>query len=339
MACSPAPEPRPPTSSAPSVVMSSNAASPVAQSPFDVHEWGVIDVSRGGAIEVGAGPGAPSTDEPRPVKKPVLYFHLDPGAAPVDIAVTARIPGGSMAEVWPMTRVGNDDVAWPNVRLHVCPSPPPEFKEHTRIWTAGYPTRDGFNEVRELVRYETTDSACLTAGDTTGRLLFYRGATRGTRLPIEIVRDHQGAVAMRASAVGTGTVLFVQAGGRGTALPYPPVDHPVALPEASAALATSLDGQAQARLLEKAILERGLTPFEATAFMNAWKVPFFGEKRADSGRGSPTSATCAPRIEGPPASIVYLMPEATVNDVATLTITPAPRSLKRVMVVRIELPD
>ncbi len=47
-------------------------------------------------------------------------------------------------------------------------------------------------------------------------------------------------------------------------------------------------------------------------------------------------ATVSP-MAGPPASLIYVMPESTVASVAELTLSPAPRTLRRVMVVRIEL--
>ncbi len=303
---------------------------------FDVHEWGVIDVAASGGIEVAAGPGAPSEDPPRPVKKPVLYFHLDKGAPPIDIAVSARIPSGRMLEVWPPGQLRDDAISWPKVRLAACPSPYPTFTERSaELAPPGYPTRDGFNEVRELGGYETRDAACVTSDGVLGRLLFYRGAVRGTRLPIEVVRNPEGSLALRASVAGTGPVFFVAGGGRGIALSWPAVDRPAGLPSA---LTESFDGAAQTRLLESAILERGLTPDEAKAFLRAWSQPFFGVRTASHGHEHDAGATCAARPEGPPVSIIYLMPDASVASVAELTIEPRPRSVKRVLVVRIELP-
>lgn len=86
-------------------------------------------------------------------------------------------------------------------------------------------------------------------------------------------------------------------------------------------------------------------PSETDAFMAAWSEPFFqtpwqGAARDLSARESP--ARSARRgVVAPPeprAMILYVMPEASVPAVAELTITPAPRALRRVMVVRQELP-
>ncbi|GAB4109811.1 MAG: hypothetical protein OHK0013_45490 [Sandaracinaceae bacterium] len=75
-------------------------AAPVepAPAPYEVHEWGFVDVPLGGPAEVGTGPGQPvpvvRPPGPHTVRKPVLYLHLDRGAGPLDVTVTARIPGG-----------------------------------------------------------------------------------------------------------------------------------------------------------------------------------------------------------------------------------------------------
>lgn len=340
-ACAGRPPADAPPNAAPGLAPTSSAARPPAATPtphgsFEVHEWGVIDVAAGGAIEVGAGPGAPSEDPPRPVKKPVLYFHLDEGAPPTEITVSARIPSGRMLEVWPSGQLRDDAVRWPNVLLGPCPSPYPSFSARSgELAPPGYPTRDGFNEVRELGGYETTDAACVTSGGVLGRLLFYRGAVRGTRLPIELVPDPDGGIALRASVAGSGNVFFVAGGGRGMSLPWPSVDRPRPLP---ASLVESLDGVAMTRQLERAIVERGLTAAEAKAFLRAWSQPFFGVRTAAGDQPRAPVATCAPRPDGPPASIIYLMPDASVASVAELTIEPKPRHVKRVLVVRIELP-
>jgi len=326
-----------------------NGAQPTSTAAFDVHEWGVIDVAPSGAVELAAGPGtqqntgarpAPPNEEPRPMRKPVVYFHLDPGAAALDVDVRAHIPRGSMLEVWPEGELAADAIRWPHVRVSPCGVPMPSIAAQLpRLRADRSATRDGYSEVFELPEYETSDAACLTSGTTTGRLLFYRGAVPSTPLPIEVSRSAQGARVMRASARGEGTVIFTAAGGRGITLPWPAVGADVGLPEA---FSESFEGEQLARTLEREITERGLTGPEAAAFMRAWSRAFFGVDSPASGatrdqqEAGRESTRRGPRV-GPPAALIYVMPEATVAGVAELTITPPPRSVRRVMVVRIEL--
>jgi hypothetical protein len=291
------------------------------------------------------------------VKKPVLYFHLDPGAAPLDVDVRAQIPRGSMLEVWPKGELGSDTMRWP--RVYVAPCAPLASGERPTSATAslrasGWPTRDGFNEVFDLPAYETNDSACLTSGDTAARLLFYRGSVGRTRLPIELERDAEGRLGLRASVPGRGAVLVIRAGGGGSTLTWPAVGNTVSLAASlDAAVPAPLDGPRLARTLADQLTAGGLTKPEAAAFLNAWTRPFFGVDPAVAMTAAATAATpdeergasrreraptCAMPIEGPPASVVYVMPEGSVNDVAALDFAPPPRALRRVMVVRLELP-
>jgi hypothetical protein len=333
------PTPPPPTAS---IAAPAPAIAPVpAIGAYEVHEWGVVDVPVAGPLEIAAGPGAPSNEPPRPVKKPVLYFHLDPGAAPLEVDVTARIPHGSMLEVWPDGRLERDTIRWPHVRVGACPRGElPTAVTPQR--ESGWPSRDGFHEVFDLPSYQTDDSACLTSGDTPARLLFYRGAVEQTRLPIELTRDGDGHVALRTSATNSSTIFLTKAGGGGTPLPWPSAASDGAVPLVQPTTA-ALDGVRLRDLLNAQIQSAGLTKSEAAAFLNAWSEPFFGVPAATK----PTAATagrdrtapaCAAQLEGPPASLIYVMPAASVNDVASLTLIPAPRVLRRVMVVRLELP-
>ena len=101
---------------------------------YDVHEWGLIDYVRAStAHEVATGPGlhrvAPTPNIPSPVhapvmggptsapRKPVLYFHLRAGSAPVTVDATVELVGGSIVEHWPDGELRGGRIRWPRVEL------------------------------------------------------------------------------------------------------------------------------------------------------------------------------------------------------------------------------
>ena len=85
----------------------------------------------------------------------------------------------------------------------------------------------------------------------------------------------------------------------------------------------------------------GLTTSEVDAFLRAWAEPLFGTSwplDEDQAARRDLSVRSRRPIAGPPPTLIYVMPEATVSQLAELTITPTPRSVRRVMVVRVDLP-
>lgn len=307
--------------------------------PFEVHEWGVIDITQNGPIELAAGPGHPKPDAPRIIRKPVLYFHLDPGASSLEIAVEATLPRGVMLEAWPRGELTRASIRWPRVRLGSCPTPSPTIaSEMGALRASGWPTGDGFNEVFELASYETSDATCLATRDALARLLFYRGSIAPVAMPLSIIRDANGRIGMRADVAAAGNVYFSAEAGRGLVLPWPPVGTTVLLPEK---LTESFDASRMADALSREITVRGLTRSEADAFMRAWTTSFFGGREPGLARDiresePPTSRRAAP-TPGPMPAILYLMPDSTVAQVAELSITPKPRAVKRVIVVHHEV--
>ncbi len=320
--------------------------------PFEVHEWGVVDVPAYGATEVAGGAGRPRPDEQEhgQARKPVLYFHLDSGADPIEIEVGARIPGGRLHEHWPSEVLWHEvaltpeGVRWPRARLARCGSPlyegerqpPPRSREAT------CDTPDSYCEINDLPLYLTTDASCLTYHDVDARLLFYRGSIGTPRLPIAVSRNAAGRTVLRADAPSGARMLYV-VGGRGVELPWPAPGAEVAIPEA---LTESLDGGRLASSMARLVTEAGLTTEETGAFMRAWSESFFGvpwpiaAEHDRPGRESPAGGASPMRhstVLFRPV-LLYVMPEATVSAVAELDITPAPRVIRRVMVVRVDLP-
>jgi hypothetical protein len=78
------------------------------------------------------------------------------------------------------------------------------------------------------------------------------------------------------------------------------------------------------------LVNAGLSQDEARAFMAAWSDSLFGEEantRRDIGRE-------ARGVAAPESTILYFLPRADIERLAPMLITPTPRHLERVMVVR-----
>lgn len=322
----PASEPGTPASS-------STAPSPSAQpAPLEVHEWGVVDVVPGGVSEVGAGPGAP--DVVTSVRKPVVYFHLDPGASPLDVHVEAAIPGGALLEVVPPALGFPERARW-DAHVAPCSATAPLGVPVARTACSA---PDGYCEAFDLPTYETADASCVTTSDGEHRLLFYRGALPAASLPLVRQDAPTGARSLRAEQPASPDAsVFYVVGGRGITLPWPAPGTSQTLPDA---FSESLDGPALARALDAELQRAGLTASEAAAFLRAWSDTWFGAGSAGgvaAGASEPSRRGSIRDLSAPRPFVLYVMPETTVPRVAELTITPPPRVVRRVMVVRLAL--
>ena len=336
-ACHGEPTPRPPTTvaSEPTApVAPPPDVAPVAEgprvAPYEVHEWGLVDVSAQG-IEVAAGPGRPTEpDVPMPVRKPVLYFHRD-GTAPLDVTVTVRLPHGRLLEHWPVAEAAASELRWQRVRVGAegCGAVSREAgADRDRSPARAAPRRiacrseDGICELPELPRYVSEDANCLDVGGVPARLLFYRGSATGLALPLGLRRGTGLDVVLEGSGPSSGAVGTVMRIRRSSPsaielarVEAPAVGATLVLPKPTA----RVDVARERRLLAEALESRGLSPGEARAFVGAWSASLF------EGEGPSTDA------------IVYFLPEADIASIAELGLTPAPRALRRVMMVRVDV--
>lgn len=314
----------------------------IATAPYSVHEWGLVDVLEDGTTEIAAGPGAPPPS--MAVRKPVLYFHLAPGTSPLTIDVRARIVGGSILETFPDDlRPSPDVAAWSaTIEAGHCGTVPavtdPAAREASRsARRVGRPcyTTDGICEVWELPRYDAASADCVTVAGTRAGMLFYRGSSRPT-LPIRAERLADGTVRVTATGSLAGAVGDVVRISTAMSGPWP-IGHVVvshaALPTDGASVSLPLGTSAVDRGTERAALEAGLGRLgldadESRAFLDAWMDGLFG---GEMGRDS-----TAPAI--PQDAIVLLLPEAAVNGIAELTLSPPPTELRRAFLLRIILP-
>ena len=243
------------------------------------------------------------------METPVLYFYA-PTATVVDVNV--RFPRGVVTEWYPRASVTpavldlgayrrpqfESSISWP--RVAVSPAATPAFPTESAP-SHYYPARE-------------TDAAPVLAGSQAEKFLFYRGVGLFAP-PIEARISGDGQVAVRSSSgAPIGDLLyFVNDGGRigyrfyqgstGVLTLDPP-----ALEEEEGA--TSPESE-----LERLLVGRGLYPKEAAAMVKTWRDSWFEQGRR----------------------LFYLMPAGMVDAVLPLTIRPAPVSIVRAFVGRIEL--
>ncbi|MFO0712728.1 MAG: hypothetical protein U0353_22945 [Sandaracinus sp.] len=327
----------PPPSSAPSANANGGvSATPpppepesAALAPIEVHEWGLVDIPRMGPAEIGTGPGRPV---PMSVRKPVLYVHADPGAPPITIDVRVDMPHGEVLEVWPTssewpsTHVEPTSILWRGLTVSGCEGAPTRGPLAAREAT-GCATADGYCEVNDLPGYVTSDASCLVANGTSASLLFYRGRATTVAVPLQIV----SAESVMSHTTGGSPILRFRS-GHGSETPWP-------IPGPPATLAPdTLDGDALAHRLHVLLMEAGLTSPEADAFLRAWSESMFGVPWGAVRDAPSPSARRGRALAADPPVAIYILPETLVAPIAELTITPTPRVVRRVMVVRVELP-
>ena len=342
--------PRPPSARPPAVP----ALPADAVAPFEVHEWGLV---RGGYNDVIVVGGSMPEMMAMAVAKPILYFHLGTNE-PLQVDVTARMgPGGTIAESWPIAAAANAPSAHWSARVThgSC--------HHGRLPSLNEPPClnlvDGC-ESATLATVESDDADCVTVGLQSANHLFYRGTLVGVDpLPLVVELQPNGTIRVRnrSTEVIPGVLLRVRlAGGQARvtdaairATPPAPgasVDIPVptgTTVAAAAEVSTMLGGL-------------GLTAGETAAFRRAWDMSLF---RLDQGAMAdqpiwlpnapyPVHAGAVPAVTAAPMatltaprtteSLVYFLPPAAVEQLATLEITPRPTHIRRAIAVWLQLP-
>ena len=364
-----------PADGADSVIAPPQPAAPT----YTLHEWGLLDADYGapraqglagalpGVRARGAVPSETERGVPQihmgvtSVDKPVVYFHLDPGADALSLRFeVSPTGGGRVLEHFPTgtLRADAEQLVYPAVQLTrgdcegVYPAPSDQ--------PCGTP--DGVCEVRELARYETADADCAHVGDAAGGFLFYRTGPASATLPLSVAIESRTAVRVTQAAVADAALPRV----RGWVMRvYRPSTR-----SATQVRIAALDGQDSVVLeraggdgsvgasqamdaLSAALVEGGLTAEERDAFMRAWTVPLFGIPDVDgdqddlsdfgADRALPDGAIglagneSSRELGAVEDALLYILPAASVDALLPLTLTPAPRASQRVFVARVNL--
>jgi len=241
------------------------------------------------------------------METPVLYFYA-PRAMTVDVSV--RFKQGLITEWFPHASV-TPTIASADWTGFGRPTSSSNAAWHGVTVQPNAPAAflDDHRESHYYVA-RRTDAAPLAVGSTSEKFLFYRGIAEFEPPISALVRDN-GRVEISSTAA-LGDVIFFE--NHGGSISYRSV-------HSSSTHATFdppvLDGESatpQAEL-EKVLIAHGLYPAEAKAMVETWRDSWF----EDGSR------------------LFYVVPRGTIDDVLPIDISPAPQSLVRVFVGRVEL--
>ena len=319
----------------PSVTSDMIVPDPVRTSPhaddagapvFDVHEWGLIDVTSRGARLL-AGPPSGPTNWNAPRKKPVIYFHLASGTRPFLADVTVEVPAPGIVEHFPRGTLSpsNTSLSWSGLRVR------PEGCHVTNAPTKESPvcgTPDGLCEAAEVARYESADAACLDFVGGSFNHLFYRADGPAPSLPFEVTIDHdQWVIAHTQAADIVGSLLYVH--NDGGVVSVASIAPPALGQSVRTAPPTGGDSSVARRAIDATMRQTGLTPDEVTAFDRAWTNDLFGET---AGKDVAKKSAAAPEDY-----LLFAMPASLLDGASRLTIRPVPRSIRRFLLVRLRV--
>ncbi|HYM25881.1 MAG TPA: hypothetical protein VEU08_21835 [Vicinamibacterales bacterium] len=235
------------------------------------------------------------------METPVLYFYAE---ADTRASVRVRFNGGAFTEWFPPASVTGTPMYAPNrsaitwAEVNVRPNLPAEF-----------PVESGSSH---YYRARDTDASPLVSAGERERFLFYRGV--GTfPVPIAAIVAGDGSVLVSSppgDPVGD-VVLFENRGGAiASEVQHLDASHAVLAPSAP------LTGNTPPlEELEQILVAHGLFEREAHAMVETWRDSWFEEG----------------------ARLIYIVPAALVDRVLPLEIAPAPDTVRRVFVGRLEL--
>ncbi|MEM9189704.1 MAG: AgmX/PglI C-terminal domain-containing protein [Myxococcota bacterium] len=321
---------------------------------YDVHEWGLISLSRtdNDAAYVtgpghfpppplpsawGFGPGSRPNGMPQishsaaSIRKPVLYVHLADGTESVTFDARVEVPGGEVREHWPLAELSRDAVVWSQVRA--APGECSGLAYPAADEAPCTEVSDGFCEVAELESYETSDGACLQFGEAIHDHLFYR-ATKIIAPPVSVALDGEELVL---SGDAQQSVLRIRRHPRRGRT----IVERLNLPEDGTELRTAArlrSGESAyvgLRMIEDELTAIGLTDVEQQAFVGAWEDHLFGREH---GPATPVQASPAPEALRPMRdALLYFLPADSTDAIAELTFDPPPRTVRRALAILVDL--
>ena len=325
---SPASSAAPLTSGA--VAPAPSGAPSASNAAFEVHEWGLVDVQSATVASLVGGPPGGRTNWNAPRRKPVLYFHLADGTSAVDATVTVTAPRLKFVETFPKGELSTDSstLTWRNVHVrkescHVTGAPGRESPECR--------TADGQCEAAELPTYEAADASCIDVAGAAFNHLFYRANGAPPELPYDVVvKGNQLSIAHARASDIVGPILYVH--NDGGAVTVSQITPPAVGGSTLVDPPKNTDVKAAQSALDAAMKEVGLTDAEIGAFDRAWANDLFGNGAARDLQ--PRRAAIALPVSD---VLLFVLPASQVNSASTVTVTPAPRAVRRFMLVRMRV--
>jgi hypothetical protein len=320
-----------------------------AEGRFRVHEWGLVVTEASGALAIATGSPQAAADprsalpdsDPRRMApaKPVFYVHLDDGLDEARFTLGVRsVSRGRVIEHFPLAvrQERNTAIVWEDViaRRGSCQGVYPGLADPLCV------TPDGLCELAELSDYETREAACLSFGEQRVGLLFYRMDGARDTLPLDVRRGAGDTVRLRSvGAPPGGLVMRIHRASTFSMTRVRTVtldaDGRAVIP-ARAQASGLLPATTGLTLLSVALDGAGLTEQERDAFLRAWRVPLFGvgdERTLGAGPPPPVNHPLGPVAD----ALLYFWPAENVDAALPLTISPTPREVRRVFVVRVDL--
>lgn len=268
-----------------------------------------------GEVVVGAPPASQTYEQARTnlwgkvrMETPVIYFY-SPTAQ--NARVSVKFPQGVITEFYPSPESAMAPLSTAVLRT-------PSWV-HTMNWDVQVaPTQTEVfpngGEVSHYYAARATDATPIRVGAESEKFIFYRGVAN-FEAPIRVLATGDSVVIVNGNGEGPlpAVILFESRKGRmgftslGSLGTHTTVAHP---------RLTSNMAEIRAEL-HRTLVGAGLYPKEATAMLDTWRDSWFEEG----------------------TRVFYLLPRQKVDAVLPLQITPAPTSVARVFVGRMEVID
>lgn len=315
------------------------AIAPLTQA-LEVHEWGtftVLSSSSGNQVSwyqpytdlaalpdfVGKSFGKSATARVR-METPVLYFYSEEEQ---DVSVEVNFKGGNITETFPFSpriyEQGRQTASWtgrllpPDHQEALALIPEVKNPDPTEPYAAAREVPDAWIFKSSLTENPFTKNEILAP--QAEKFIFYRGSgSTAPNLLLSLSGENEISLTSREEMAFPFSVAL-QVSGENASWEV--------LPElaAKAEMSNTLEtpsipiSQAEAELSkiwETALTEQGLTPEESAAMVATWKHTWFREQGT---------------------RVLTIVPQEWVDPVLPISITPAPKELKRVFVARLEV--
>jgi hypothetical protein len=307
---------------------------------YEAHEWGLLGypaLGQGPALAAAsplvesAGYGAGYAGGGS-AYAPVLYAHLAGGARELTFDVSVGVDARTIVETWPQA----SGAGWRRVRAREAPSEGCGASYPTIDQPACQSVRDQYCEAMNAHHYEASDGACLEVGGRSYDHLLYRAEVARDALPVDVARE-DGAFVVRARGGDPIRLVRIRRSftlGTIEAVAFEsPSSGSIPLPEPQPSDIIETQHQLYAEL-ERA----GLSEPERMAFRTAWSdaiVPERSEMRFPIAQ----RMRLAPAVRPPRDAVYYWLPRERADAILPLSFTPAPRAVRRALLVRISLDE
>ncbi len=265
--------------------------------------------------------------------KPVIYVYLPEGTEQAELSVGLGLSRIKAVESFPAPEQTDTTATW-RVKARRTPCSAEERSPFpTRSSAACTEVADKYCEAAELANYVAPQAACLTVGETTSPLLFYRAAIQESAaapvLPYAVTKGKNGELSIQNVSAhnGVGDIVRVVRSDVGKIavahVPAPKAGETVTIakPEDQGIE----ESHVQSKLNE--IVARFELPHDAsTPFVAAWQMML----TSPIPKGGFEREPAVPAALTPAADAIWFgVPSAFIDELAPLTVEPANTKVHR----------